>query len=96
VPEIVAIRTEPAERGPTHEHVALVGYYTPHIPYEPLMIPPERIKEKTLVLETFWITHDGEKIDVVMGSCPVCAHEPYVRTAKDSGDTELLKALPEA
>jgi hypothetical protein len=97
VPEIVAIRTEPAELGPEHEHVALVGYYTPHIPYEPLMIPPERIKEKMLVLETFWIVDpSGEKVDVVPGSCPVCAHEPYLRTAKDSGDTELLKNLPPA
>lgn len=96
MPEITAIRTEAAEQGPEHEHVALVGYYTPHIPYEPLMIPPERIREKMLVLEKFWITVDGEKVDVVEGACPVCAATPYLRTAKDSGDAELLKNLPEA
>lgn len=96
MPEIVAIRTGLADRPPEHQHVVLVGYFTPHIPHEPLMIAPARIKEKMLVLEKFWITVDGEKVDVVTGTCPVCGEEPYLRTAKDSGDTELLKNLPEA
>lgn len=96
MPEIVAIRTEPADRGPEHEHVVLVGYFTPHIPHEPLMIAPDRIGEKMLVLEKFWITVDGEKVDVVDGECPICGEKPYLRTAKDSGETELLKNLPEA
>jgi hypothetical protein len=96
VPEITAIRLEPAHNGPEHEHVALVGYYTPHIPHEPLMIEPERMRTKMLVLEKFWITADGEKVDVVLGSCPVCSEEPYPRTAKDAGEVELLKNLPEA
>jgi hypothetical protein len=96
VPEIVAIRSEPAETGPEHDHVALVGYFTPHIPHEPLMIAPDRLRTKTLVLEKFWMTHDGDKVDVTVGTCPVCGAEPYPRTAKDSGDTELLKTLPDA
>jgi hypothetical protein len=96
VPEITAIRTEPAKNGPEHDHVELVGYYTEHIPFEPLFIDPSRMRTKMLVLEKFWVTVDGEKVEVVLGSCPVCGEEPYPRTSKDSGDTELLKNLPEA
>lgn len=96
MPEIVAVRTAEAETPPEHDHVVLVGYRSSHIQREPIMIAPQRVHEKALVLEKFWVTVEGEKVAVVSGKCPVCGHEPYLRTQKDAGDEELLKGLPES
>ena len=93
VPELVAVRLEPGKDG-RHEHVGLVGYHSDHLRVEPIMIPPERIFQKEALGEKFWVTIDGQRVDVVRGACPVCGQEPYVRTAADTGDTERLMELP--
>lgn len=94
MPEIVCVRTVLADDG-AHEHVDLVGYMSPHIPGEPILIPPRRIQQKMAAeLERFWIERDGEKIDVKAGKCQVCGHEPYLVTEKDPADGTLLLGLP--
>ncbi|MCA1834770.1 MAG: hypothetical protein ABR548_09455 [Actinomycetota bacterium] len=93
MPEIVAVRPEQGKDG-QHEHVGLLGYHSDHLKSEPIMVPPQRIIDKEALGEKFWVTIDGERTDLVVGKCPVCSIEPYLRTAADSGDTERLLELP--
>jgi hypothetical protein len=96
MPEVVARRMELAPDG-SHEHVALVGYRADQIPGEPVMITAERALELLrLPFERLWVRlPNGEEVDVVEGTCPVCGRSPYLRTKADEDGFQALLALPE-
>jgi hypothetical protein len=96
MPEVVARRMELADDG-RHEHVALVGYHSDHLTSgEPITIDVGRVLSKTATGERFFVkTADGEA-EIVAGKCPVCGHEPYLRTSADAEGEEKLLVLPEA
>lgn len=89
--EIVAIRTV-ASDDQSHEHIALVGYRSPHMPDEAIMIPIPRVASRMALGEKFAVGDD--KAEVSAGKCTVCGHEPYLKTAKDTKDHALLLDLP--
>lgn len=91
MPEIVRVRTEPAEDN-RHDHVTLVGYHTAHIATEPIMISIERARSFMVFERLYLKTPDGEA-DLVEGKCSVCGHEPYLRTSADGEKEEKLQAL---
>lgn len=90
---VVSVRREQAE--PDHDHVALIGYFSPHIEYEPIMLSVQRTLERIDWGERFYIKEGDQEIEIVSGKCSVCGHEPYLRTAADAEDEEKLQALPE-
>lgn len=94
MPEIVARRVVASDDG-THAHIDLVGYHTPHIPYEPLMISVDRLIEKTAVMERFWVTRDGEEVEVKAGTCPTCGRAPTLVTDRDPPGGSLILELAE-
>ena len=94
MPEIVAVRLKPAEDG-EHEHVDLLAYHSTHLKTEPIFVVPDRIPDKEILGEKFWVTVDGQRADIVIGKCPVCGLEPYPRTSADTTDVERLKDLPQ-
>lgn len=91
--EIESVRAEPSE-DLSHEHVALVGYLSPHTPGEPITIPIARVLQKIALGETFGIVAGDQKAEVAAGKCPVCGLEPYLKTSADSGDRSPLLDLP--
>lgn len=96
MPEITAKRTVLADDG-KHEHIDLLGYYTVHIPYEPLMVTiPRLIQKRDWEDEQFWVTIEGEKVPIKETKCHVCGFEPYLGTEKDPSDDNLLMNLPDA
>lgn len=91
--EIVAFRAVQADV--THDHVELVGYQSPHIEKEPIMLSIERTLQRISLGEQFFMKgKDGQEITLVAGTCPECGHEPYLRTVADEGDEQLLMTLP--
>lgn len=92
---ITRVRKVTAEDG-AHEHVDLVGYLSPHTPFEPVMVPIPRILDNIALGEAYMIERDGEQIPVTEGKCPVCGFEPYLKTEKDPAGGSLLNELPEA
>jgi hypothetical protein len=93
MPEIVSRRLVQADAH--HDHVELVGAYSDHLKREPITLSVERTQERMSFGERFWITVDGQQIDVKPGTCSVCGHEPYLRTAADAESEEKLLGLPE-
>lgn len=89
-----SVRTVEAEDG-SHRHIDLVGYLSPHTPYEPVMVPVLRILEKMALDEDFFVERDGERIPVKAAKCEVCGHEPYLKTEKDPPNGNLILELPE-
>jgi hypothetical protein len=94
VPEIVAVRLKLADDG-AHEHVDLLGYHSTHLKTEPVMVAPQRIRDNAILGESYWVTANGERAEIIFKECPVCGLEPYPRTSLDSGDVEHLKELPQ-
>lgn len=94
MPEIVSVRLQQAEDA-EHEHVALLGYHSTHLKTEPVMIAPGRVRENEVLGEKYWVTVDGQRVDLAFGACRVCG-VPTVGTAADSGETEYLKHLPQS
>lgn len=93
--EVVAFRTAQADA--EHDHVELIGYRSPHIEKEPIMLSVERTLQRiSLGDRLFMRGKDGEEIDLAAGQCPVCGLEPYLRTAADQGDEQKLMTLPPA
>lgn len=75
--EIVAVRTEPSGDY-RHRHIALVGYDSPHMPSEPIMIPPARVIERIAFGERFSVRAGDQQVDVTAGTCSLCGYEPYL------------------
>ena len=93
--KITAVRTELSDDA-SHEHVDLVGYESPHTPGEPILVPISRIATQIAFGETYYADVDGERAEVAVAKCPVCGHEPGVKTSKDSSDRRALLELPRA
>jgi hypothetical protein len=91
--QVVSVRREQAE--PDHDHIALIGYFSPHIEYEPIMLSVERTLQRIGETERFYIKDGDAEADLSAGKCSICGHEPYLRTTADAEDEEKLHALPE-
>lgn len=92
--EIVAQRPALAADG-LHMHVDLVGYLSPHIAREPIMLAVERVLQRMALGETFVVVKDGEPVPVKPGACEVCAFEPALKTEKDPPKGNLILDLPQ-
>ncbi|HVL89497.1 MAG TPA: hypothetical protein VM841_04595 [Actinomycetota bacterium] len=90
--KVVASRLEQADA--KHDHVELVGYHSLHLAAEPIMLSPERVIQLTALGSRFYIVDGDAEHDVVEGKCPLCGHEPYLRTKGDQGDEQKLMNLP--
>lgn len=90
--KVVSARIEQADA--SHDHVELVGYHSPHLAAEPIMLSTERVLQLTALGERFFVVEGETEHDIVSGKCPDCGHEPYLRTKGDSGDEQKLLALP--
>jgi hypothetical protein len=91
--QVVSVRREQADSD--HDHIGLIGYFSPHIEYEPIMLSVARTLERMEHGERFYIKDGDAEVDLVPGKCSVCGHEPYLRTAADADDEEKLQAFPE-
>ncbi|MFA5889982.1 MAG: hypothetical protein WDA27_03350 [Actinomycetota bacterium] len=91
--EIAAVRLVAAD-DQTHHHIDLVGYLSPHLPDEPIMIDIPRVAQRIALGEKFVAVVDGEQAEVSVGKCARCGHEPYLRTTADTGENERLLDLP--
>jgi hypothetical protein len=80
--EIAAIRTE-ASADQSHEHVTLVGYNSPHIEGEQILIPIARIPQRQALGEEFGLRVGDEMVPLTTGTCDVCG-QPILKTAKGS------------
>ena len=90
--KVVSARVEQADA--THDHVALVGYLSLHLAAEPIMLAPERLLQRIMLGERFFIVDGDAEHDLVASTCPVCGLDPYLRTKGDQGDEQKLLALP--
>lgn len=81
--EIAAVRTQRSD-DQTHEHVALVGYNSPHIEGEQIWIPVARILQRQALGDTFAIRIDDEMVDVAGASCEICGFGPILKPTKGS------------
>lgn len=91
--QVVSVRRAQADAD--HDHIELIGYFSPHIEYEPIMLAVNRTLERIEHGERFYLKDGDAETDLVAGKCTVCGHEPYLRTAADAPDEEKLQALPE-
>jgi hypothetical protein len=90
--EVVSVRLEQVSY-PDHDHVSLIGYFSPHIEYEPIMLSVERTLQRMDDGERFYIKDGDAEADLKPGKCSVCGHEPYLRTTADAEDEEKLLGL---
>lgn len=89
--QVVGVRVEQADA--KHDHVALVGYHSPHLAQEPIMLSAERTIERSGIGDRFFIVVEGAEVDIVSGACPECGHTPYLRTKADAGDEQKLMEI---
>lgn len=92
--EVKAVRLVPSE-DQSHMHIELVGYESAHMPGEQITIEIPRVIQKMAFEEKFHVMAGGERAEVKAGKCPVCSHEPYLVTDKDSADRQILFTLPQ-
>ena len=91
--EVTTVRTEPSD-DLSHEHVALVGYASPHLPNDTIFISIERVLERQAFGERFAEIVDGAPADLEPGTCPICGFEPHIKTAADTATEQKLLQLP--
>lgn len=89
--QIVGVRLE--QKDAEHDHVSLVGYHSPHIAAEPIMLSAERTIQRIGIGDKFVVKANGDETEVVAGACPVCGETPYLRTKADAGDEQKLMSL---
>lgn len=90
--EIAAVRLVAAE-DQTHYHVELIGYVSPHLPDEPIMIDVSRLLQRMALGEKFFVAANGEQAEVSESKCARCGFAPYLKTAADTAEDEKLQAL---
>lgn len=90
--EITTIRSIPADT--SHDHVELVGYLSPHIEGEPIMIDLERVAPRIALGDVFQVRVGEELLDLKVAPCPICDAPGQLSTAKDSKALQYLLALP--
>lgn len=92
--ELVAVRTEPSD-DLSHRHIELVGYYSPHLQNEAVMVDVPRIVQKIALGEKFCVTVGDDKAEVQPAACPVCGYQPQLKTTADTKDDSKILDLPE-
>jgi hypothetical protein len=90
--EIKAVRLEPADDD-SHMHIELVGYLSPHLEAEEILIPISRAIQKMAFAEKFHVMVNGEPAEVKPGKCHVCGFEPYLVTSADTDDINQIEEL---
>lgn len=92
--EIRTVRTVASE-DLSHRHIDLVGVWSIHIQYEPIMVEIPRLLQRMAQGEEFFVTVDGHQAKVVEAKCEVCGHAPYLKTEKDPQGGNRIVDLPE-
>ena len=69
--EIKSVRLAPSDDD-SHLHIDLIGYDSPHVEGEEIMIPIARALQKMAFSEKFHVMVDGEPAEVKAGKCPTC------------------------
>ena len=92
--EIKAIRTTPSD-DQSHAHVDLVGYYSPHLENELVMIAIPRLLQKMAFGEKFAVQAGDEHAEITESTCPVCGFAPQLKTSADTSSDQKLLDLPE-
>ena len=92
--EITAVRLTPSD-DESHLHIELIGYLSPHVENEDIMISIPRAIQKMAFTEKFHVTVDGEPSEVKQGKCATCGFEPYLVTAADHGELNHIEELPQ-
>lgn len=77
--EIAAVRIE-RSADQSHEHVVLIGYNSPHIEGEQILIPIARVLQRQALGETFYLKVDGEMADISASSCDICGQATLAAT----------------
>ncbi|MGZ4211225.1 MAG: hypothetical protein ACXVQX_11600 [Actinomycetota bacterium] len=92
--EITAVRLEPSDDD-SHMHIELIGYQSPHVGGEEIMIPIPRALQKMAFTEKFHVMVDGQPAEVKAGKCATCGFEPYLLTSADVGELNQIEELPQ-
>jgi len=92
--EITAVRLTPSD-DESHLHIELIGYLSPHVATEEIMISIPRALQKVAFAEKFHITVDGQTVEVKEGKCATCGFAPYLVTAADEGELNHIEELPQ-
>jgi hypothetical protein len=92
--EIKAVRLESSDDD-SHMHIELVGYLSPHLETEVILIPIPRAIQKMAFAEKFHVMVNGEPAEVKAGKCHVCGFEPYLVTSADTGEVNYIEELPQ-
>ena len=79
----------------SHLHIELIGYDSPHVVGEEIMIPIPRALQKMAFDEKFHVMVDGEPVEVKPGRCSTCGFEPYLVTPADKPDYNQIEELPQ-
>jgi len=92
--EIKSVRLEPWVDD-SHLHIELIGYASPHVEGEEIMIDIPRALQKMAFDEKFHVVVDGESVEVQRGKCATCGFEPYLVTPADKPDFNQIEELPQ-
>jgi hypothetical protein len=92
--EIKSVRLAPADDD-SHLHIELIGYASPHVEGEEIMIPIPRALQKMAFSEKFHVVVDGQPAEVKPGKCATCGFEPYLVTPADRDEINQIEELPQ-
>ena len=79
----------------SHLHIELIGYASPHVEGEEIMIDIPRALQKMSFDEKFHVTVEGAPVEVQRGKCATCGFEPYLVTPADKPDYNQIEELPQ-
>jgi hypothetical protein len=92
--EIKSVRLTPSD-DESHLHTELIGYASPHVEGEEIMISIPRALQKMAFGEKFHVVVDGQNVEVRRGQCATCGFEPYLVTPVDKPDFNQVEELPQ-
>ena len=92
--EIKSVRLAPSDDD-SHLHIELIGYASPHVEGEEIMIDIARALQKMAFSEKFHVMVNGEPVEVQVGKCATCGIEPYLVTPADKPDYNQIEELPQ-
>jgi hypothetical protein len=79
----------------SHLHIELIGYDSPHVEGEDIMISIPRALQKMAFGEKFHVMVKGEPVEVQRGRCATCGFEPYLVTGADEPEFNQIEELPQ-
>ena len=92
--EIKSVRLAPSDDD-SHLHIELIGYASPHVEGEEIMIDIQRALQKMAFAEKFHVMVNGESAEVKQGKCQMCGIEPYLVTTADTPEFNQIEELPQ-